>query len=131
MKDFYTLFLLITGAKIFDLIIRGIDYADKGNLGAIEIAGPSAQLWGITGIIIAGVIALGIWKNTRLASWGCVTASAYFATLAVISLINNWGIFPEEIRVSGSFFAMSCVWFVCGVFWNSYAAVQTDRANRG
>lgn len=131
MKWFYKLMLIITGARVFDLLTRSFDYLDHSDLGPVEIAGPSVTVWGLTGLFIAAVVILGLWKNSKLASWGCVTAGAYFTSLSLISLMHNWVIFPDDVRVSGSYAAIGVVWFVISVFWNGYAAVQDDRAGRG
>lgn len=131
MQWFYKIMVIITAARTFDLIARGYDYLDQNSLGAVEIAGPSARAWGVAGLIIAGAVTLGLWKNPRLASWSAVAAGAYFSSLSLISLWNTWAFYPDEIRVFGAYAATACVWFVLAVFWNGYTAVQQDRATRG
>lgn len=131
MQWFYRLFLIITGARVFDLIIRSIDYMDNSDLGPVEITGTGAEFWAVSGFLIALTTLLGMWKNTKLTAWSCVTAGAYFTSLGLVALMHAIPNFPEGVRVATAYASIGVTWFVVAVFWNGYAAVQKDRASRG
>lgn len=123
--------LIITATRVFDLIVRSIDYIDNGDLGPVEITGSGVELWAVSGFLISLSVLLGLWKNMKLTAWACVAAGAYFTSLGLVALMHSIPSFPDGVRVATAYASIGVVWFVVAVFWNGYDAVQKDRANRG
>lgn len=131
MQWFYKLFLIITATRVFDLIVRSVDYMDNGDLGPVEITGTGAEFWAVSGFLIALAVLLGLWKNTKLTAWSCVAAGAYFTSLGLVALNHSIPAFPDGVRVATAYASIGVTWFVVAFFWNGFAAVQDDREHRG